>query len=131
MPHVEEMSKALRSCGRDIVFSLSNSAPFEHAADFSRLANCWRTTGDIWDRWEQNASDWQYGVSEIGFNQDRWAPFAASRPLERPRHAGRRPCGLGPGSAPDQAHARRAIFPHQPLVPALGPALDRLRHGAA
>ena len=75
MPHVEEMSKALRSSGRDIVFSLSNSASFEHAADWARLANCWRTTGDIWDRWEQSPADWQYGVSEIGFNQDRWAPF--------------------------------------------------------
>jgi alpha-galactosidase len=76
VPHVEEISKAVRSCGRDIVLSLSNSAPFEHAGDFSRLANCWRTTGDIWDGWETNTGDWQYGVSEIGFNQDRWAPFA-------------------------------------------------------
>ena len=48
------MSQALRKCGRDIVFSLSNSAPFEHAADWARLANCWRTTGDIWDRWDKN-----------------------------------------------------------------------------
>jgi len=75
VPHVEEMSKALRYSGRDIVFSLSNSASFEHAADWARLANCWRTTGDIWDRWEASPADWQYGVSEIGFNQDRWAPF--------------------------------------------------------
>jgi len=75
VPHAEEMSKALRYSGRDIVFSLSNSAAFEHAADWARLANCWRTTGDIWDRWEQSPADWQYGVSEIGFNQDRWAPF--------------------------------------------------------
>ena len=50
VPHVEEMSRALWYSGRDIVFSLSNSASFEHAADRARLANCWRTTGDIWDR---------------------------------------------------------------------------------
>jgi alpha-galactosidase len=74
--HTSQMSKALRESGRDIVFSLSNSAPFEHAADWARLANCWRTTGDIWDRWQENSGDWQYGVSEIGFIQDRWAPFA-------------------------------------------------------
>jgi alpha-galactosidase len=74
--HTAEMSKALRDCGRDIVYSLSNSAPFEHAADRARLANCWRTTGDIWDRWSENSGEWQYGVSEIGFTQDRWAPFA-------------------------------------------------------
>lgn len=74
--HTSEMSTALRKSGRDIVFSLSNSAPFEHAADWARLANCWRTTGDIWDRWQETSADWQYGVSEIGFIQDRWAPFA-------------------------------------------------------
>ena len=74
--HVEQMSIALRKCNRDIVYSLSNSAPFANAADWARLSNCWRTTGDIWDRWEENSADWQFGVSEIGFCQDRWVPFA-------------------------------------------------------
>jgi len=68
VPHVTEMAQALRASGRDIVYSLSNSAPFEHAADWARLANCWRTTGDIRDTWAS--------VSSIGFSQDRWAPFA-------------------------------------------------------
>lgn len=76
VPHVEEMSKALRASGRDIVFSLSNSAPYEHAADWARLANCWRTTGDIWDYWDQTDHDWRFGVSEIAFTQDRWASVA-------------------------------------------------------
>ncbi len=76
LPHVEEMSKALRQSGRDIVYSLSNSAPYAHAADWARLANCWRTTGDIWDYWDQSDNDWRYGVSEIGFTQDRWVPCA-------------------------------------------------------
>ncbi len=49
LEHVEQMSQALRACRRDIVYSLSNSAPFPKAADWARLANCWRTTGDIWD----------------------------------------------------------------------------------
>jgi hypothetical protein len=47
----ETMSKALHDSGRDIVLSMSNSAPFEHAADWARLANSWRTTGDISDSW--------------------------------------------------------------------------------
>lgn len=68
VPHVTEMARALRASGRDIVYSLSNSAPFEHAADWARLAHCWRTTGDIVDSWGS--------VSSIGFSQDRWAPFA-------------------------------------------------------
>jgi alpha-galactosidase len=76
VPHVEDMSKALRHCKRDIVYSLSNSAPFAQAADWARLANCWRTTGDIWDHWNQNSGEWQYGISEIGFSQDWWAPYA-------------------------------------------------------
>jgi alpha-galactosidase len=66
-PHVEAMRAALRASGRDIVYSLSNSAPFKDAADWARLANCWRTTGDIVDTWES--------VSGIGFSQDRWTPY--------------------------------------------------------
>ena len=67
VPHVEAMRAALRASGRDIVYSLSNSAPFQNAADWARLANCWRTTGDIVDTWES--------VSGIGFSQDRWTPY--------------------------------------------------------
>jgi len=67
-PETEEMERALRHCGRDIVYSLSNHAPFEGAADWARLSNAWRTTGDIRDTWQS--------VSGIGFSQDRWAPFA-------------------------------------------------------
>jgi alpha-galactosidase len=67
-PDVEEMSLALRYCGRDIVYSLSNSAPFEHAADYARLANCWRTSGDIRDTWAS--------MTHNGFNEDPWMPYA-------------------------------------------------------
>ena len=71
VPHVEQMSTALRKCNRDIVYSLSNAAPFQHAADWARLANCWRTTGDIWDSWDKRDEEWRYGISEIAFSQDR------------------------------------------------------------
>jgi len=77
VPHTAEMSRALRKTNRDIVFSLSNTAPIGHAADWARLANCWRTTSDIYDGWEQNnRAGYNYGVSEIGFAQDQWVPFA-------------------------------------------------------
>ena len=66
--HAEEMAKALRATGRDIVFSLSNTAPFELASEWARLANCWRTTEDILDNWQSLAT--------IGFSQDRWRPYA-------------------------------------------------------
>ena len=66
--HALAMAEALRASGRDIVFSLSNSAPFELAAEWAKIGNSWRTTGDIADTWDS--------VSGIGFSQDRWRPFA-------------------------------------------------------
>jgi alpha-galactosidase len=65
--HTEAMSKALAASGRDVVYSLSNNASINVAADCARLSNCWRTTGDINDSWGS--------MSGIGFNQDQWAPF--------------------------------------------------------
>ena len=41
--------------GRDIVFSLSNTRRSRTAAELARLANCWRTTGDIRDNWGASA----------------------------------------------------------------------------
>ena len=77
VPHTAEMSAALRKTKRDIIFSLSNTAPFDHAADWARLANCWRTTSDIYDGWNENPkAGYNYGISEIGFTQDRWAAVA-------------------------------------------------------
>jgi len=67
VPHVTEMADALRATGRDIVYSLSNTGIYDHAADYMRLANVWRTTGDINDSWAS--------VSRLGFMQDRWAGF--------------------------------------------------------
>jgi alpha-galactosidase len=68
VPHVTEMADALVASGRDMVFSLSNAAPFEGAADWARLANAWRTTGDITDNYESLCAN--------GFTQSRWAPFS-------------------------------------------------------
>ena len=67
VPETEEMRKALLQSGRDIVYSLSNSTPFQNIAKLSKLASCWRTTGDITDTWAS--------IRDIGFAQDRWAPF--------------------------------------------------------
>jgi len=68
VPETAEMARALRDSGRDIIYSLSNSAPFEGAADWARLANSWRTTGDIRDTWASMARN--------GFSQDKWRPSA-------------------------------------------------------
>jgi len=74
--HTGEMSSALRKSGRDIIYSLSNAAPFKDAPDWAQLANCWRTTGDIVDTWDKPSQNWQHGVAQIAFIQDSWAPVA-------------------------------------------------------
>jgi alpha-galactosidase len=66
-PETAEMAKALRASGRDIIYSLSNNAPFPNAAMLSTLANSWRTTGDIRDSWGT--------VRDIWFQQEKWRPF--------------------------------------------------------
>lgn len=50
------MADALNHCGRDIVYSLSNSAPVEHADLYAEKVNCWRTAGDLKDRWDQDGA---------------------------------------------------------------------------
>ncbi len=68
-PETLEMDGALRRSGRDIIFSLSNNSPFTNAPVLSKIANCWRTTGDIRDNWDS--------MSKKGFGQDKWEPYAS------------------------------------------------------
>jgi alpha-galactosidase len=71
-PETKEMYDALHAVNRDIVFSISNNHVqnlFKDIANVSTVANCWRTTTDITDNWGRVSAD-------IGFNQNRWAPFA-------------------------------------------------------
>lgn len=65
---IEVMHDALENCGRDIIYSLSNSAPFDKTEGRRHLANCRRTTGDITDTWQS--------VCSIGFSQDKWIPYS-------------------------------------------------------
>ena len=73
IPETKAEYEILRNCGRDVVFSLSNSAPFEAktggAADWAKWSNAWRTGGDIRDTWDK-------GVKSRIFAQDKWAPYA-------------------------------------------------------
>ncbi len=64
----KRMELALRSCNRDIVYSLSNSAPFAFASDWAGMANLWRTGSDIRDSW--------ISLYSAAFTIDKWAPFA-------------------------------------------------------
>lgn len=59
---MKEMHDELEKCGRDIVYSLSNSALLPLADEYVKYANCWRTTGDIRDSWKS--------ISGIGFGRN-------------------------------------------------------------
>ncbi len=57
LPHEEEemvmLSKALNSCGRDMILSLSpGPALLEKAELYKQVANMWRITDDFWDDWK-------------------------------------------------------------------------------
>ncbi|AWI10585.1 alpha-galactosidase [Ereboglobus luteus] len=66
--HTKEMLDALRATDRDIVYSISNSAPYGDAPKWAELTDVYRTTGDIRDTWKS--------VSALGFTQSKWAAFS-------------------------------------------------------
>jgi alpha-galactosidase len=68
-PETKEMHDALRHSGRDIMYSLSNNTPFTNAPALSKIANCWRTSGDIKANWNS--------MSSKGFGEDKWLPYCS------------------------------------------------------
>lgn len=68
LPETKTMYEALRNSGRDMVFSLSNSIPFEIIDSLSHYGNSWRTGEDIRDNWNS--------IKSRLFSQDKWAPYA-------------------------------------------------------
>ena len=63
----ERMSDALKNAGRDIIYSISNSAPFKNAKEWSKLTNTFRTGPDIRDSW--------LSLYHSAFTLDKWASF--------------------------------------------------------
>jgi len=61
------MQQALLKSGRDIHFSISNSAPFANASDWAKLTNSFRTGPDIRDSWTS--------LYISAFTLDKWAPY--------------------------------------------------------
>jgi alpha-galactosidase len=68
VPSAERMSMALKESGRDILYSISNSAPFAHVSDWTRLTNTYRTGPDIRDSWNS--------LYVSAFTLDPWSPYA-------------------------------------------------------
>ncbi|HXJ75769.1 MAG TPA: glycoside hydrolase family 27 protein, partial [Candidatus Dormibacteraeota bacterium] len=64
-----EMYDALRNSGRDVIFSLSNNMNITNGPTCGRIANSWRTTGDIKANWGS--------MSTKGFGQDKWRKYSS------------------------------------------------------
>jgi len=68
-PETQAMYDALRHSGRDVVFSLSNNMKITNGPTCGKIANSWRTTGDIKANWAS--------MSSKGFGQDKWRPYSS------------------------------------------------------
>ena len=103
LPETEEMDNALRQSGRDIVFSLSNNMNITNAPAISKIANSWRTGGDIKANWKS--------MSQHGFSQDRWAKFASPGHWNDPDmlEIGTRERNQ-PGLTPDEEYTHMTIW---------------------
>jgi len=69
LPETQEMYDALRHSGRDIILSLSNNMNITNGATCGKIANSWRTTGDIKANWGS--------MSSKGFGQDKWRKYSS------------------------------------------------------
>ena len=89
------MGDALRSQQRDIVFELSNTAPFNDAAAYTDIGTMTRTDGDLVDVWVKTQLDagkqkWALGVRDLWQAHRKWQPY------NRPGHWNM-PCPLRVG----------------------------------
>src|SRR5581483_404854 len=69
LPETQDMYDALRNSGRDIIFSLSNNMNITNGAAIGKIANSWRTTGDIKANW--------VSMTQRGFGQDKWRKYSS------------------------------------------------------
>jgi hypothetical protein len=82
IPDVEAWDRALRATGRPINYALSNNLPIADATTWKRLANSWRTQGDVecYCGSGPNGSgypltDWSHVSSRFG-SAASWLPYA-------------------------------------------------------
>ena len=93
---LEIISAACRTCGRDIVLSLSpGPAPLEYAEHLKRYSNMWRITDDFWDDWSllkamfARAAAWCIHSGPGHWPDADMLPVGAIRQCESPTNATR------------------------------------------
>ncbi len=119
----ERMSTALKQSGRDIVFSLSNNAPFEKVTDWARLSQLYRTGPDIKDSWTS-----LYWTS---FTLDKWAPYTGPGHWGDPDMMILGKVSIGPVMhdtrlTPDEQYSHVSIFSLLPAPMLIGCPLEQL-----
>ena len=89
---IELISEACRTCGRDIVLSLSpGPAPLEEAEHLKKYANMWRITDDFWDNWValkgmfERAEKWCIHAAPGHWPDADMLPVGAVRQCVRPK----------------------------------------------
>jgi len=89
---IETISAACRSCGRDIVLSLSpGPAPLEQAEHLKKWANMWRITDDFWDDWKllkgmfERAEKWCVHAGPGHWPDADMLPVGALRQCDNPK----------------------------------------------
>jgi alpha-galactosidase len=72
------MADALRSTGRDVVFSLCEWGTAKPWLWGAKIGNLWRTTGDIWDSFDKQdkAHSWAHNMLDIVDQNEPLWPFA-------------------------------------------------------
>jgi alpha-galactosidase len=119
----ERMSIALKNSGRDIVYSLSNNAPFEKVADWARLSNMYRTGPDIKDSWTS--------LFLTTFTLDQWAPSSGRGHWADPDMMIVGDVAIGPVLHPtrlsaDEQYSHISIFSLQAAPMLIGCPVERL-----
>ena len=119
----QRMSDALKKSGRDIVFSLSNNAPFEKVSDWARLSNIYRTGPDIKDSWTS--------LFLTTFSLDKWAPYTGPGHWADPDMMIVGDVAIGPvlhptRLTPDEQYSHISIFSLQAAPMLIGCPIERL-----
>ncbi|HTL19064.1 MAG TPA: putative Ig domain-containing protein, partial [Patescibacteria group bacterium] len=72
------MGRCLKDQKRDIIYSLCQYG-FAKVPEWGAKVggNCWRTTGDIFDQWNDGKEQWEHGMATIGFSQNGLEKYAS------------------------------------------------------
>jgi alpha-galactosidase len=90
------MGDALRRCGRDVVFELSNSAAIALAAEYTAIGTMCRTTNDLVDIWDRSQLEPHLRETGLIGIRELWEENRTWQPYNRPGHWNM-PCPLRVG----------------------------------